>query len=502
MFTLNFDWKAHFLLLCALFALVPAARAKDLEFEKQVRSSAEKIIKKRKLPFSDLGLAISYIENSEAHLLFDLNSERSFLPASLTKIASAAAFLEKFPRGHVFKTQLLTNGTIKEGKLEGDLILKGGGDPAFVSENMWFLVNEFLRSEVQVVSGNIVVDSSRFDEEKFDAGRESVRVQRAYDAPIGAMSFNWNSANVFVRPSQVGSLARVFVDPENTYIEVVNRTKTSKSGGRESIQVRREIISSKKLESGKSRPLERFIVEGEIPLNMRERVLYVNITQPGLWSGHHLRSFLKQRGVSVLGEVLEGKANGDSRVVANSDSKPIAQLLEPMMKFSSNFATEMLTKNLSLDSENQYGQGSLAKTGPGTMAGGLDVIRKYLVEIGLDANHFSLTNTAGLTRENRFRPRDLLSVMLHIRNHFSLFPEFLVALPIAGLDGTLKRRLRELGPEVMVRAKTGLLNDVTGLGGFAGRKDGKLVGFIFLYNGDHRERARDCFDDLIQMLVE
>jgi len=154
------------------------------------------------------------------------------IPASLTKIVTGATVLNDFPLNKKFETTLLGKRSSNPQALEGDLCLKGGGDPSFVSEKMWYLVNEFKRTNITKVLGDLIVDASKFDDEFLNSGRESVRVDRAFDAPISAASFNWNSVNIFIRPSdKSGEPAKVFLDPENGYLELENKTKTvSKSG--------------------------------------------------------------------------------------------------------------------------------------------------------------------------------------------------------------------------------------------------------------------------------
>src|SRR5690606_18227258 len=126
-----------------------------------------------------------------------------------------------------FVTEIRSSASVQGKILKGDIYLKGGGDPAFVTETLWVLVNEFARSGVEKIEGSIFVDDTLFDEVRFDPSREDSRVDRAYDAPVSAMSFNWNSVNVFIRPSdKVGSDAQVHADPENEMVVVENHVKT------------------------------------------------------------------------------------------------------------------------------------------------------------------------------------------------------------------------------------------------------------------------------------
>ena len=237
------------------------------------------------------------------------------------------------------KHKLLTHGKFNADKLEGDLILKGFGDPSFISESMWVLVNHFVRTGVKEVTGNIIVDDTYFDSVRYDTSRERSRVDRAYDAPVGAMSFNWNSVNVYVRPGKkVGAPAKIYADPMSSYIKVVNRATTTK-GKVKRIRVTRL--------ADETRNGDIIIVAGTIGIQRDEIVSYKSITQPDYWSGIHLREFLDQRGITLKGQVITGAANKEAKVLAEIDGSDLRKVVTDMMKFSNNYVAEMLTKNMS-----------------------------------------------------------------------------------------------------------------------------------------------------------
>jgi D-alanyl-D-alanine carboxypeptidase/D-alanyl-D-alanine-endopeptidase (penicillin-binding protein 4) len=451
---------------------------------KVLSGELQKMIKKAGVPEADLGLYITTGEAENTEVILDVNAKKKMIPASISKVATASAVLENFPPGFKFKTQLLSNGEIQEKTLKGDLYLKGGGDPSFVAENMWFLVNHFKRNDVQKVEGDIIVDDSIFDAMRFDSSREPQRVDRAYDAPVGAMSFNWNSVNIFVRPgAKVGDPARVYLDPENDYIRLVNRTKTT--GSSES-----SIVADR--EEDKNFNGDVIHVSGHLGKNSKEVVIYKNVTQPDLWAGYNLKSFLAQRGITVTGKVRVARAPENTKLMAESESKGIEQILADMNKFSNNYVAEMLTKNM----------GAL-KTQPGTLDGGMQMINSHLAKLELPADQYYMQNPSGLTRDNRMSAFAMTKILSHLRNDFQVQPEFLSSLPIAGIDGTLKKRMKSGPGERWIRAKTGSLNKVVTIAGYAGRKDGRVYTFTFIFNGAKDEASvRSFFDQILVSLVK
>lgn len=436
-------------------------------------SDLKQLIKKHHFHDSELGMLILEGE----HEVFNLNADKSMVPASLTKIVTAGAVLNSFLLNKKFETTLYSSPA-------GNLCLKGGGDPSFVSEKMWYLVNELKRSALTVVNGDIVVDSTRFDDEFFDIGRESVRVDRAFDAPISATSFNWNSVNVFVRPGdKKGAPAKVFLDPENDYLELENKAHTSGHGSAKSLDVTRTKVGDH----------DKIIVSGSIAEGAEEAVVYKSISNPNLWTGLHLKQFLKQRGIEVKGKVRVGGCEANAVKVATVQSKNLNEMLSDMLKFSNNFVAEMLAKNLAAEKN---------PSTPAKMKDGIEEIKKYLDGLELKRTDYVLENVSGLTRENRFTAKQLAKVLTSIRNDFLTFPEFLAGLPIAGIDGTLKNRMKNSLGESVVRAKTGYLDGVVGLAGFVGRKNKPPLVFVFMFNGKYEQgtQARPLFDDFVNHL--
>lgn len=446
-----------------------------------LRESLEKKIKASGVPLKELGLAIVQSDGSQSKVILDINAKALMIPASITKIATASAVLEAFPPGTKFKTGLWSEASSKNGALAGDLYLKGGGDPGFVSENMWFLVNQFVRTGLKTIEGDLVVDDSLFDDVRYDESRQEARVDRAYDAPVGAMSFNWNSINVYVRPGAEGKPAEVFLDPENSYTRLVNKAITVRGD-----------VNTLAVDRDRDKDGDVVTVSGRIGTAKTEVVIYKSITRPDLWSGHHLKSFLAQRGVVVKGKIRAGRTPEKAALLAEAESKPIEQAVSDMNKFSNNYVAEMLCKQL----------GALGKS-PATLKSGMDRVNDHLRGLGLTDKEFLLTNPSGLNRENRFTADGMVKVLLHLRQNFQIQPEFLTSLPIASVDGTLKRRFVGTRGERWVRAKTGLLTGVVALAGYAGRPDGTVYTFAFIANGRTNEaRLRQLFDEWLQELLK
>lgn len=476
---------ASYLSLNNLFEAQPFVQLAHAAKSESTQIRLESAIAKAKFKAGELGVWVGLNESKSTQTVYRLNDEAAMIPASLSKLATLGAALKTLQPGYKFQTQLAADAKLENGVLRGPIYLVGGGDPSFVSENMWFLVNELTRAGVSEIAGDIVVDDSRFDQIRFGDDRQEERVDRAYDAPVGAMSFNWNSVNVYFRPGEkVGAPLKVFADVASSYIKVKNTTRTVESGKGKNLNVER-VRQSNAIG-------DLVIAGGTMAIDQPEVVIYKNISQPDIWAGYGLAEFVAQRGIKFSGVVRAGLKPKTARALATSESKPLSQIVADMAKWSNNYVAEMLVKALAAESGEQ----------PATMATGLVQVRKFLQNIGFKQDQFIFENAAGFTRKNRFSAKQLGLLLEHVRQDFSFFPEYLAALPIAGVDGTLRKRMLESPARRWVRAKTGLLNGVVGLAGYAGRSDGTVLTFTFLYNGAGREdRARALFDELAEILV-
>lgn len=426
----------------------------------------ESVLKRSRIPLQHFGI---WIEAQPEPLTY--NASKAMIPASLSKIPTEAAVLAELGLGYQFETKIWTTGKIIDGVLQGDIYLQGGGDPALVSENYWMMINELKRTGLRSIQGKLYVDNSLFDEEHFSDSRQSVRVDRAYDAPVSALSFNWNSVNVFVRPTLKGQPAAVFADPKNDYIELQNKVVT---GSKTDLRVERR--SQKKSDV--------IVVAGTIASDASEQVVYKSITHPEYWAGENFKAFLNQQSVDYKGGVEVRRVPPEAQLVVTFKSKSLREIVTDMAKFSNNYVAEMLTKALSTQK-------------PATLKSGVKRIQQWLEKKGWKSQNYVFTNPSGFSHDNKFRAEDLGSLLVELRKDFTTFPEMWVSLPVAGIDGTLKKRLKD--KPALVRGKTGYLDGIIGLAGYFSNK-GEPRAFVFMYNGptSYDSQVRDVYDELVR----
>ncbi|HJM42086.1 MAG TPA: D-alanyl-D-alanine carboxypeptidase/D-alanyl-D-alanine-endopeptidase [Nitrospinota bacterium] len=397
-------------------------------------------------------------------VLFDLRGEEQFIPASNVKVLTTATAFHYLKPDYKFKTNVYTTGRFSAGRLSGSLYLKGFGDPSLVNEELWILVRTLKRRGLREVRGDIVVDDRYFDGERFVPGTNGGRGLRPFQAPHGAASLNFNTLGVYVEPNAViGKPPRAVVEPVSSYIQLINNANTVSRRHKAHIRLRRAAHADGDL----------IILEGRIPAGSPPRRFWINITTPTLYLGHTFREFLEWEGIKVNGEVRRGKTPPASRQLASHMSKPLAIILWDLNKWSNNFIAEQVLKTL----------GAEILGAPGTRRKGLAVVNRYMKRLGYGPGSFAVDDGAGLSRKNRISPAQLVRVLTDMYDDIRFRPEFVASLAVMGVDGSVKNRLDDTPAERRIRAKTGTLNGVDTLSGYAFSLAGDVIAFSILMNG-------------------
>lgn len=434
----------------------------DALFREALTKRLAFIFKDEKLDRTHLGIEVYSLTRQES--LFELNPDAPLSPASTIKLLTAVVGLKKLGPDYTYRTEVLADGPIQNGVLKGNLYLKGGGDPSLVSERMYLLVAEVLRSGIREITGTIFADDWVFEQIKVDPARIPTDTDRPYNAPIGGLSFNYNTTTVYFRPGDtLGAKPRVMVEPDTGYITVLNQAKTGRPGSGNQL-----VASRVKGKAG-----DTILVKGTLAQGAAEQRSYFNIVSPPLYAGYALRSYLEMRGVRVHGrEIRHQQVPPSARKIAELESLPLREIVTLMNKFSNNFIAEVLVKTL----------GKEIRGAPGTVEKGLDVVREEATRLGINTAGFHVVSGSGLTRENRVSSRQFVQLMNAAYLDFDVLPELLSSLPIAGKDGTLRRRMKGTSAYGRLRAKTGSIDGVATLVGMVQARGGELLAFSVLMN--------------------
>lgn len=389
-------------------------------------------------------------------------------PASNAKLVTAAAALDTLHAEYRFKTEYYVQGTLRDGVLYGNLVVKGYGDPTIVSERLARVANELYLFGVEKITGGVVVDGSWFDDVEEARGWELEEApDRAYAAPVSALSLNYNATAVYVRPAGAGQPAIVRVDPPVEHVVLEGSVMTERYG-------RGVRVYSQKDRSADGKDQTLLTIEGSVGAREAPFRMYRRVYEPLKHFGSALVYFLQQRGVKVRHNVSQGTVPDGARLILVDRSAALTEILADLNHYSNNIIAETLVKAM----------GAEVMGAPGTFDNGLTVARRFLEEkVGFEPGTYVFHNGSGLNDVNRFTPRQIVRLLRHMNRDFEGGVEYTSSLAVAGTQGTIGFRMRDTPAERHLRAKTGTLRGVSALSGYVVQPGGEVVAFAILAQG-------------------
>jgi D-alanyl-D-alanine carboxypeptidase/D-alanyl-D-alanine-endopeptidase (penicillin-binding protein 4) len=454
--------------LCLWLAALPAAaHAAD-----PLTSALDGVLAGRALHGAKIGALV--VSRDDGRVLYARNPDASFVPASNQKVLTAAAALATFGPTHSFPIEVFAAAEPDAEGTVSTLYFRGGGDPSLTSEDFWRLAADLRMKGITRVTDGLVIDDGAFDSQLWHPAWGSTSA-RAYHAPSSAFSVNYGSYTAAVQAGKgVGDPVSVRIDPPVPYLQVVNRAVTGKRGSKPTLAVGRR--------SGADREIVE--VTGSAPAGGDAKDYYRSVLDPVGYADAVLRMQLAANGISVTGKTRREPIPEAAFSVVEFPGHPVSEIARLCLKYSNNSIAESLVKAL----------GAHAAGAPGSWKNGPAALRSALANAGLPLDGVVIVDGSGLAYENRVTPRLLVAVLRWVDRDFQVAPEFIAGLPIAGRDGTLKKRA---GSSVnAVRAKTGLLTRVTALSGYARLADESEAVFALLVN-DFRssdDRAMNAVD--------
>lgn len=408
------------------------------------------------------GVIVSDLDTGE--VVFGKNADELLNPASNVKILTTAAALARLGPDFRYPTEVVFGGPLENGVLKGNLYLRGKGDPSLTTERLYRIVRQLRHLGLREVQGNLVADDTYFDSLYEGPGWEQDDSDRPYMAGAGALSLNLNAIEILVFPGEaVGEKARVVVEPGSDYLVVENQVVTTAPRSRSRIVATSEPLGNK----------QRIVVRGRLARGHDKVVTYRRISHPPLFTAHTFRQILSEQGIAVKGKVLLGETPSGLKTTFTDWSEPLPLLVHRLNKWSQNHMAEMLLKTLGAET---FGA-------PGTWAKGVSAVETFLAEdVGIPRGSMVLRNGSGLNDTNRASARQILQVLEWAWKQSNIAPELLTSLPIAGVDGTTRNRLVGTLGEGRVRAKTGTLQNVTALSGYATAPNGRNYAFAIIVN--------------------
>lgn len=432
-------------------------------------SVLEKTLKRMHQSGTQVSAEIVNLTNTKT--LLKVNEDLPLNPASSAKMFVAYAALQRLGINFQFKTEFFVES-------DKSICIRGDGDPSFVMEDLYLAVEGLKRKGVTGYSGKIQVDATAFDDEKYPEDRSDHNSERAYNAPISGLNFNYNTITAFVFPTKKGEPARVGLDFPFSFVEIKNKVVTA--GGTD--------VTWNKTVDG---PKEIVHLGGKISENADEWKKPFRVRDPAIAFAEATSRMVKQGGIEPSGKLeFSQKTCKSDKPTFTYLSKPLSFTVMLMNKYSNNFIADALVKKLD----------QVVNRRPGTAVGGLGVIQDELLKLKLNLSQKGrkLVSGSGLTHGNSIAASDFTQLMRAIHRDKVLLPEIFASLPIAGLDGTLKRKYVGSDVQERLRGKTGTLSGVQSLVGIYPNSDGEWISISILVNGGSGIPERELAEFLSQ----
>ncbi|HLL77017.1 MAG TPA: D-alanyl-D-alanine carboxypeptidase/D-alanyl-D-alanine-endopeptidase [Pyrinomonadaceae bacterium] len=459
--------------------------------------------------------AVKVVSLDTGATLFEENAGKLLMPASNMKIYTVAAALDRLGPDFRFATSVYSAAPPDDkGRVKGDLVIYGRGDPSFATrfagEGDYFkgveaLAEKIAAAGVRRIEGDIVGDESYFDGPALGWGWEWDDLAWYYGAPVSALTVNDNAVDLSVKPGEREGAAAVVtagpsflgfpvvvsgagVDASSAarnsppLLSIINRATTSARGTPREITI--------------DRPLGQDYVEvwGTIPADDPGQTVPVAVPRPALMFAAMLRAALERRGVQTRGRT----ASIDARTrelqrrpfdpaplveLARRESPPLREIAAHTMKPSQNLYTELILRTLGKQSSAPPPEPGQAANRRRTSAQlGHAVVRQFLREAGVpNVERLSLVDASGLARQNLITAEATVQLLTYMSRRPN-FQVWLDSQPVAGVDGTLRGRMRGTMAAGNLRAKTGTISNVSALSGYVTTAAGERLAFSIIVN--------------------
>ncbi|WP_119964320.1 D-alanyl-D-alanine carboxypeptidase/D-alanyl-D-alanine endopeptidase [Simplicispira lacusdiani] len=433
----------------------------------------EAALVRAKLPPEALAVLVVDAQDGRAAPRLAHRAQVPVNPASVMKLVTTYAALEQLGPAHTWSTPVYVEGRVQAGTLRGNVHIQGLGDPKLVMERLWLLLRRLQAQGIQSIAGDIVLDRSAFDVPEQDPSRFDGEPLRPYNAAPDALLLNFKSVVMSFVPDPAAGVARVQYDPPLAGVQRQATVALAQGGecGDWRGALRAELSDP-----------TRMAFQGVYPASCGERAWPIAHPDPRGFAARAVEGMWRELGGQLTGSVREGRVPAGLRPAFSITSPTLAEVVRDVNKHSNNVMAQHVFLTLALQ-----------KNGVATFDGAREVLLQWWRARLGDAVAPVVDNGAGLSREERITAQ-ALGRMLQLAWLSPVMPELMASLPIAGVDGTLRRSQSRAGA---AHLKTGSLRDVMAVAGYVHAASGRRFVLVAVVNHPGALAARPVFDALI-----
>jgi len=449
---LNLFERALLALICCAPACAWAATA--------VPASVTQTIAAQRLPPGAVSFVI--IDPDAGSVVVSLNPDTPRSPASTIKLVTTFAALDMLGPAYTWHTRAAIRGSLSDGALDGDLILQGGGDPYMTLERWWGFAHALRDEGLQAIHGDIVIDNSAFSLPAEDPGAFDGKPNRSYNVAPDAMMVNFQSVEFTLVPDAATRRVNIVANPKPVNLDIENRVRfaagrCTRAAGRVDFEV-------------PSERWDRVVFTGTLSVHCAERRFSRVLLQPATYAFGTFVELWRELGGEFTGKLRVQAMPADARPLLDFDSLSLGEIVQLTNKYSNNLMARHLLLTMGAE---KFGN-------PATLAKGAAALADWSSQHGLDLAGVDIDNGSGLSRRTHISVLQMAKI-LSAAYHSRYAPEFIASLPLAGIDGTLRSRMKN-SPAGSVRLKTGHIDGVSGVAGYVTAASGKTYVLVSLVN--------------------
>lgn len=440
------------------------------------------LLTRAQIPHESVALVVREVSAPDARISH--NADKPMNPASVIKLLTTYAALEMLGPAHKWKTEVLTTADSRGPTLAGDLIFKGSGDPKFTAERFEKLLKQIIDRGINNLRGDLVLDTSIFEPVVHDPAAFDGEPLKAYNVGPDALLLQGRAARFGFAPRFDGSGVSVWVEPRLAQLDINNRLKLTEGTCGD---WRNRIV----LEVRTPEPTQlKVTFSGNYPKSCAEQAWHIAVLDPARYLGGAFAKTWAALGGNWQGAVRLTATPADAKVLAVTESAPIAEIVRDINKHSNNPMARQLFLALSADG-----------TAPANVARSTERVREWLGRKGISATELVVENGSGLSRSERISANTLAAILGQAWKS-AVMPEFMSSLPVLGVDGTFRRRLRSEPVAGQAHIKGGTLNDVRAIAGYVLDAQGRRWIVVFMVQHPNAALAQSAQDALLKWLAQ
>ena len=436
-------------------------------------------LKAAQIPATSVGVVVQPVDAKTP--LVAHNASAAMNPASVMKLVTTYAALDLLGPAHTWKTGAWTDTAPLDGVLNGNLYLKGSGDPRLAIEHLSGLLRQVRVRGVERISGDIVLDRTVFNIASIDPGAFDDKPMRPYNVGPNGLLLNFQSLRFTLLPDN--GKPRVLMETPSDGLRVDNQLRASEGACGSDWKDR---ISLRLVPENSSQRLE---FTGSFATACGEKTLNLAPLPADRHAEGLIRALWRELGGSLSGQVREGRTPAGTRLLTQHESAPLADAVQDINKFSNNVMARQVFLTLGNDSA------------PATAERARQRITDWLAARNLRFAELVLDNGSGLSRIERISPDSLNRLLLDAWKS-PVMPEFISSMPIVGIDGTMKKRLKEASATGRAHIKTGTLDGVKTAAGYALDAQGRRYAVTFFINHPRAQAGSAAIDALIDWVAQ